>query len=76
MPDRLLFPLMGLAAVSMIALALVWPQGLGARSPGLFGHAPTRADPRARTSAAPGPSMLSLTPPASTGPTSPAGIAR
>ena len=38
MPDRLFFSLMALAAVAMIALALVWPQGLGARSPGAFGH--------------------------------------
>jgi hypothetical protein len=42
MPDRLFFPLMGLIAAAMIALAIVWPQGLGARSPGPFGH-PTAA---------------------------------
>ena len=38
MSDRLYFSLMGLAAAAMIALALVWPQGMGARSPGPFGH--------------------------------------
>ena len=42
MPDRLFFPLMALIAVAMVALALVWPQGLGARSPGPLG-APTAA---------------------------------
>jgi hypothetical protein len=40
MLDRLYLPLLGLAAVAVIALSLVWPQGLGARSPGPFGHAP------------------------------------
>lgn len=38
MSDRLFFILSGAAAVAMIALAMVWPQGLGARSPGPFGH--------------------------------------
>ena len=64
MSDRLLFSLMGLAAVLMIALALVWPQGLGARSPGIFGHpmaqkpAPARAAPNPE----PGTGMLSIGP--------------
>jgi hypothetical protein len=38
-PGRLILPLMALAAVAMIALALVWPQGSGRRSPPPFGHA-------------------------------------
>jgi hypothetical protein len=38
MSDRLFFSLAALAAVAMILLAAVWPQGLGARSPGPFGH--------------------------------------
>ena len=42
MSDRLLFSLMGLASVMMIAMAMVWPQGLGARSPGPFGHMPSQ----------------------------------
>ena len=42
MPDRILFPLFGLIALAMIAVALVWPQGLGARSPGPLGHVPTQ----------------------------------
>ncbi len=45
MSDRVLFPLMGLAAILMIALALVWPQGLGARSLGPFGHPLVRPAP-------------------------------
>jgi hypothetical protein len=38
MRDRLILPLLALAALAMIALALVWPQGLGGRSPAPFGH--------------------------------------
>ena len=64
MSDRVLFPLMGLVAVLMIALALVWPQGLGARSPAPFGHALAQKSPAATPSvAAPMPNMLSLEPP-------------
>jgi hypothetical protein len=37
-PDRIALPLIVLAAAGMIALALVWPQGQGARSPTPFGH--------------------------------------
>jgi hypothetical protein len=37
MSDRVFFSIVGLLAVAMIALALVWPQGLGARSPEPFG---------------------------------------
>ncbi|MBE7216912.1 MAG: hypothetical protein INR64_00420 [Caulobacteraceae bacterium] len=36
MSDRLFFSLAGVAAVLIIALALVWPQGLGAPSPWPF----------------------------------------
>jgi hypothetical protein len=43
MSDRLFFPLMALIACSLIALSLVWPQGLGALSPPPFGHAATQA---------------------------------
>ncbi len=45
MLDRLFFPLAALAAALIIALALVWPQGIGARSPGPFGHAPILQSP-------------------------------
>lgn len=43
--DRLYFPLLGLAALAAIALSLVWPQGLGDRSPGPFGHEPVQRTP-------------------------------
>jgi len=36
---------MALAAAMVIALALVWPQGIGARSPGPFGHTPIQQTP-------------------------------
>jgi hypothetical protein len=39
MRDRLFFPLLGLIAAGMVALALVWPQGAGAPSRPPFGHA-------------------------------------
>ena len=45
MLDRLYMPLLALAAVAAIALALVWPQGLGARSPGPFGRTPVQQTP-------------------------------
>ena len=48
MSDRVLFPLMGVLAGLMIALALVWPKGLGARSPGPFGHKPVQQTPAAK----------------------------
>ena len=41
MSDRLFFPLATLAMVAMIALALVFPQGDGKRSPAPFGHETT-----------------------------------
>jgi hypothetical protein len=47
--DRFYLPFLGLATAAVIALALVWPQGLGARSPTPFGHTPVqeRADVKA-----------------------------
>jgi hypothetical protein len=42
MLDRFYLPLLGIAAVAAVALALVWPQGLGDRSPAPFGHAPVQ----------------------------------
>jgi hypothetical protein len=41
-------PLLGLAALAAIALSLVWPQGLGARSPAPFGHTPEQQKPAVR----------------------------
>ena len=53
MSDRLFFPLLALIALALIALSLVWPQGLGAPSPAPFGHplAPVRQDPPAQPGA-------------------------
>lgn len=48
MSDPVFFGLAGLAVVLMIALALVWPQGLGQRSPSPFGH-PTPSEMAAET---------------------------
>jgi hypothetical protein len=58
MSDRLYFSLMGLAAAAMIALALVWPQGMGARSPGPFGHQVVR--PVDKPAPDPTPSLLPI----------------
>jgi hypothetical protein len=43
LPDRVFFPLVVLTAALLIALAMVWPQGMGAPSPKPFGHAPEPA---------------------------------
>ena len=45
MLDRLFLPFLGLTAVAVIMLSLVWPQGMGARSPGPFGHTPLQQTP-------------------------------
>ena len=45
MLDRLFLPALVASAILMIALAMVWPQGLGARSPGPFGHTPVQQTP-------------------------------
>lgn len=39
LPDRIFYPLAILLAAGLIALATVYPQGQGARSPKPFGHA-------------------------------------
>ena len=46
MLDRLYLPLVGITAVAAVALALVWPQGLGDRSPEPFGHEPVLRTPQ------------------------------
>jgi len=48
MDDRIFFPLIGIFALALIALAAVWPQGLGARSPGPFGHVPEQQTPEVK----------------------------
>ena len=45
MRDRLFYPLALLAVLATIALALVWPQGLGTTSPEPFGHPMAAAPP-------------------------------
>lgn len=50
MSDRVFFSLAALLAVLMIALSAILPQGLGARSPGPFGHPPVQTvDTRSET---------------------------
>ena len=58
MSDRAYFSILGLAAAAMIALAVVWPQGMGARSPGPFGHPVTHPAPT--KAVAPSPSLLPI----------------
>ena len=45
MRDRLFFPVLALSALAMVVIALVWPQGLGDRSLGPFGHVPVQRTP-------------------------------
>ena len=45
MSDRVFYPGLALVAAALIVLALVWPQGLGARSPGPFGSLPVQQRP-------------------------------
>ncbi len=40
MTDRLWFAMAAAAALLMIGVAALWPQGLGAQSPPPFGHPP------------------------------------
>jgi hypothetical protein len=44
MPDSLALPAITLVAAALVALALVWPQGEGARSPAPFGHPVTEIE--------------------------------
>lgn len=48
MIDRLFFPLLAALALAMVALAAVWPQGLGDRSPPPFGHLPIQQRPEVK----------------------------
>jgi hypothetical protein len=45
MSDRVFFSIMALLALGVVALALVWPQGFGARSPGALGEPLAQAAP-------------------------------
>lgn len=46
MSDRLFFLSLAAVALALIAFAAVWPQGLGARSPGFLGHTPVQQTPQ------------------------------
>ena len=48
MSDRLFMALVAASAVALIGFAAVWPQGLGARSPGPFGQTPLQQTPAMR----------------------------
>jgi hypothetical protein len=44
-PDRFFYPLAALVVAALVALALVWPQGQGAPSPGPFQAPPAKTAP-------------------------------
>jgi hypothetical protein len=44
--DRFFLPFLALVAIGAIALAMVWPQGLGDRSPQPFGSTPVQRTPQ------------------------------
>lgn len=46
MLDRLYLPMLALVALAVVATALVWPQGLGDRSPAPFGDTPVQQTPK------------------------------
>ena len=45
MLDRLYLPVLALAAIAAVALAMQWPQGLGDRSMAPFGSTPLQRTP-------------------------------
>ena len=45
MLNRLFFPALAALALGLVALGMVWPQGLGDRSPGPFGRPPIQRTP-------------------------------
>ena len=45
MLDRLFMPVLTLAAIAAVALAMVWPQGFGDRFPAPFGSMPVQRTP-------------------------------
>jgi hypothetical protein len=52
MSDRMMLTLLAAFAAVMIAFAAVWPQGLGDRSWGPFGHMPIERTPAMRAALA------------------------
>jgi hypothetical protein len=55
MSDRVFFGACGVIALGLIALALVWPQGEGARSPGPFSRPLSQPPPSAAPAEPAGP---------------------
>lgn len=53
MRDRVFFPLAALAALAMIALALIWPRGMGAAFPSFRHPLTVAAAPAAAPTPAP-----------------------
>jgi hypothetical protein len=60
MSDRVFLSSLAVIALAMIVLALVWPQGLGDRSPRPFGH--PVAKPAAVRKSETTPSLLPIVP--------------
>lgn len=52
MLDRLFLPALIALTIGLISLAMVWPQGLGDRSPGPFGHTPVQQTPEMKAAMA------------------------
>jgi hypothetical protein len=52
MSDRVKLTLLAAFAALMIGFAAIWPQGLGDRSPGPFGHTPVQRTPAMRAALA------------------------
>ncbi|MDP3854867.1 hypothetical protein [Phenylobacterium sp.] len=46
MLNRLFFPALAALALAMVALGMVWPQGLGDRAWAPFGHEPIQRTPQ------------------------------
>ena len=63
MRDRVFFPLAALLALGMIAVALIWPRGLGANYPS-FAHPLTVPAPVAEAPPAPKPAAKPAAAPA------------
>ena len=52
MLDRLFLPALIALTIGLVGLAMVWPQGLGDRSPGPFGHTPLQQTPEMKAAMA------------------------
>jgi hypothetical protein len=52
MLDRLFLPALIALTIGLVSLAMVWPQGLGDRSPGPFGHTSVQQTPEMKAAMA------------------------